>query len=140
MSLATAAGGDNTPFEKNNLKELATYLEQVKGVGTSVITLTILPNEQIVNTTWMLTSELKSCSNIKSKANRTSVVSAISSIIEQLKKITHAPKNGLLVFCGTVNTKNDPEKKMNIATHFVLQILSKNYKILSRCYIGYRCK
>ena len=59
----------------------------------------------------MLTEEYGTASNIKSRVNRLSVLSAITSTQERLKHYTRVPKNGLVVYCGTVITDEGKERK-----------------------------
>ncbi|KAI9012794.1 50S ribosomal protein L30e-like protein [Gaertneriomyces semiglobifer] len=58
--------------------------------------------------------EYGTASNIKSRVNRLSVLSAITSTQQRLKLYSKVPPNGLVVFCGTVITDEGKEKKVNI--------------------------
>merc|ERR1712061_290310 len=53
-------------------------------------------------------------SNIKSRVNRLSVLSAITSVQQRLKLYTKVPPNGLVIYCGTIVTEEGKEKKVNI--------------------------
>ncbi len=96
-------------------KRLIQYLEKIKGNGTSCITLIIPPDEQISKSSKLLTDELGAASNIKSRVNRQSVLTAITACLQKLKNYTNrAPKNGLVLFCGEVVCPDGKEKKINI--------------------------
>merc|ERR1719320_1878805 len=49
----------------------------------------------------MLSDEYGTASNIKSRVNRLSVLSAITSAQQRLKLYNRVPNNGLVVFVGT---------------------------------------
>ena len=53
-------------------------------------------------------------SNIKSRVNRQSVLSAITSTQQRLKLYNKVPTNGLVVYCGEIITSEGKEKKLNI--------------------------
>lgn len=62
----------------------------------------------------MLADEYGTASNIKSRVNRLSVLSAITSTQQRLKLYTKVPPNGLVLYCGEVVTSEGKEKKLNI--------------------------
>merc|ERR1719253_1710488 len=62
----------------------------------------------------MLGDEYGTASNIKSRVNRLSVLSAITSTQQRLKLFTKVPTNGLVIYCGTILTDDNKEKKVNI--------------------------
>ena len=102
-------------IEAFKVKRLIQYLDALRGNGTSMITLIIPPNEQISKSAKMLTDELGAASNIKSRTNRLSVLTAIQSAINRLKNHGHkAPANGLVLFCGEALLQDGKEKKINI--------------------------
>mmetsp|Transcript_8397 Transcript_8397/g.8319 ORF Transcript_8397/g.8319 Transcript_8397/m.8319 type:complete len:440 (-) Transcript_8397:19-1338(-) len=104
--------------EKNieiwKVKKLIKSLEQARGNGTSMISLVIPPKGQISLIQKMLTEEYGTASNIKSRVNRLSVLSAITSTQQKLKLYNSVPRNGLVVYCGDVLTDEGKEKKLNI--------------------------
>ena len=53
-------------------------------------------------------------SNIKSRVNRQSVLSAITSTQSRLKLYNKVPPNGLVVYCGEILTQEGKERKVNI--------------------------
>ncbi|CDR45373.1 CYFA0S18e00386g1_1 [Cyberlindnera fabianii] len=96
------------------IKKLIKALEQARGNGTSMISLIIPPKSQVAFYTKMLTDEYGTASNIKSRVNRQSVLSAITSTQQKLKLYTRVPPNGLVIYCGDVITEEGKEKKLNI--------------------------
>merc|ERR1719443_1381222 len=62
----------------------------------------------------MLTEEYGTASCIKSRVNRLSVLSAITSTQQRLKLYNRTPQNGLILFCGEVLTEDGKEKKLTI--------------------------
>lgn len=62
----------------------------------------------------MLADEYGTASNIKSRVNRLSVLSAITSAQQRLKLYSKVPPNGLIIYCGTVVTEEGKEKRINI--------------------------
>lgn len=112
-------GFEDTEADKNveiwKVKKLIKNLEQAKGNGTSMISLIMPPRTQIPITQKMLTDEYGTASNIKSRVNRLSVLSAITSTQQKLKLYSSVPKNGLVIYCGEVITQEGKEKKLCIA-------------------------
>lgn len=62
----------------------------------------------------MLAEEFGTASNIKSRVNRLSVLSAITSTQQRLKLYNKVPPNGLVVYCGEIITAEGKERKINI--------------------------
>ena len=82
----------NSEIESNELdiemwkiKKIIKNLSDVRGNGTSLISLILPPKEQISKINKMLTEEYGTASNIKSRVNRLSVLSAITSTQQKLK-------------------------------------------------------
>ncbi|CAI1920799.1 hypothetical protein SEUBUCD646_0D03520 [Saccharomyces eubayanus] len=102
--------------EKNieiwKVKKLVQALEKARGNGTSMISLVIPPKGQISLYQKMLTDEYGTASNIKSRVNRLSVLSAITSTQQKLKLYNTLPKNGLVLYCGDMITEDGKEKKV----------------------------
>ncbi|KAJ2069019.1 Eukaryotic peptide chain release factor subunit 1 [Coemansia sp. S2] len=97
-------------------KRLIKGLSMARGSGTSMISLVRRPGDQIAEANRLLVKEYGTASNIKSHVNRLSVLSAITSAQQCLKNYSRTPKNGLVVFCGTMLTEEGREKKVSI--HF----------------------
>ncbi|KAL8751889.1 MAG: hypothetical protein Q9184_005910 [Pyrenodesmia sp. 2 TL-2023] len=104
--------------EKNieiwKVKKLIKRLEAARGNGTSMISLIIPPKDQISRAAKMLAEEFGTASNIKSRVNRLSVLSAITSTQQRLKLYNKVPPNGLVVYCGEIITSEGKERKINI--------------------------
>jgi len=96
------------------LRKLIKNLSNARGNGTSMISLIIPPKEQIARWSQKLTDEYGTASNIKSRVNRLSVLSAITSTQQKLKLYSRVPTNGLLIYCGTILTDEGKEKMVNI--------------------------
>lgn len=113
-----AAGEPETEAEKNiqiwKIKKLIKSLEQARGNGTSMISLIIPPRGQVSLTNRMLAEEYGTASNIKSRVNRLSVLSAITSTQTRLKLYNKVPPNGLVIYCGEIITEEGKERKVNI--------------------------
>lgn len=101
-------------IEQWKMKKLISSLQKLKGSGTSMISLIIPPGDQISRVNKMLTDEYGTASNIKSRVNRLSVLSAITSAQQRLKLYNNVPKNGLVIYCGTAQTDDKKERKINI--------------------------
>lgn len=78
-----------------------------------MISLIIPPKDQVSRAVAMLTQEYGTASNIKSRVNRLSVLSAITSTQQRLKLYTRVPPNGLVLFVGTILTDEGKEKKVS---------------------------
>ncbi|XP_071480416.1 eukaryotic peptide chain release factor subunit 1 [Diadema setosum] len=96
------------------IKKLIKSLQAARGNGTSMISLIIPPKDQISRVAKMLADEFGTASNIKSRVNRLSVLSAITSVQQRLKLYSKVPPNGLVIYCGTIVTEDGKEKKVNI--------------------------
>jgi len=95
-------------------KRLVERLENAKGNGTSMITLLVPNDTQLIRLNKLITTELGTASCIKSRANRNSVVNALKSIQHRLKLITKLPPNGLAIFCGTVSDEGKERKELTV--------------------------
>ena len=106
--------GADTNVEIWKIKKLIKRLQDARGNGTSMISLIIPPKDQIARVGKMLADEFGTASNIKSRVNRLSVLSAITSVQQRLKLYNKVPPNGLVIYCGTIVTEEGKEKKVNI--------------------------
>lgn len=108
----------STQADKNieiwKVKKLVRNLQDARGNGTSMISLIMPPRSQIPQYTKMLTDEYGTASNIKSRVNRLSVLSAISSTQQRLKMYTRCPPNGLVIFCGEAMNNEGKVRKLLI--------------------------
>lgn len=116
------------------LKKQLINLRDSKGNGTSMITLILPPKEQIPKAMKMLVDEYGTASNIKSRVNRLSVLSAITSAQHKLKTYKNVPENGLALFVGTI-LENNKEKKISIAVEPIKPINTSLYLCDSRFHV-----
>ena len=79
-----------------------------------MISLILPPKDDVARAQKMLGDEFGTAQNIKSRVNRLSVLSAIKSTQERLKLYHRVPKFGLVVYCGTILTEENKEKKVTI--------------------------
>jgi len=95
------------------MKKLIRQLSLVQGNGTSMISLIISAGTQISQPTKLLITEYGAANNIRSRVNRSSVQSAITSAQQKLKLYKNIPENGLVIYCGTIKL-DTKEKKLCI--------------------------
>lgn len=103
---------DSCDIETFRQKKLVKFLADARGDGTSMISIIIPPKEQICRTAKMLTDEYGTATNIKSRVNRLSVLSAITSAQAKLKTYTKTPENGLALYVGEILTESNKVKKV----------------------------
>jgi len=115
-NVKSAAAEDNfdSAIEQWKVRRLIKQLEAAKGAGTSMISLIIPPNDDISRVSKLLTEEYGTASCIKSRVNRLSVLGAITSTQQRLKRYNKTPKNGLIIYCGDIMTDEGKEKKVTI--------------------------
>jgi peptide chain release factor subunit 1 len=113
MAEETQDAGDRA-LEMCKIKKLISSLTKARGNGTSMISLILPPKSQIAQVNKMLTDEYSTASNIKSRVNRLSVLSAITSAQQRLKLYSRCPPNGLVLFVGQILTDEGKERKVNI--------------------------
>ncbi|KAL1410910.1 translation termination factor eRF1 [Vanrija albida] len=116
-------------------RKLLGMLAASRGAGTSCITLILPPRSQISQASNMLTTEYGTASNIKSRVNRLSVLSAITSTQQKLKLYNRVPDNGLCVFVGTVLNEEGKEKKISFALEPFRPINTSLYMCDSRFHV-----
>lgn len=114
MADAKAQEETEKQIEMFKVKKLIKNLQAARGNGTSMISLIIPPGDQISRVNKMLSDEYGTASNIKSRVNRLSVLGAITSTQQRLKLYSKCPKNGLVMYCGTVMTDDGKERRVNI--------------------------
>merc|ERR1711934_694863 len=109
-----AESDEDKNIEQWKVKRLIKSLEAARGNGTSMISLILPPKDDIARANKMLGDEYGTAQNIKSRVNRLSVLSAIKSTQERLKLYHRVPPFGLVVYCGTILTDENKEKKVTI--------------------------
>lgn len=106
------------PTEKQlelwKMKRLVRTLKDARGNGTSMISLVLGPKDQVSRVASMLVDEYGTASNIKSRVNKLSVLSAITSAQQRLKLYSSTPSNGLVLYVGTVLNDDGKEKKVTV--------------------------
>jgi peptide chain release factor subunit 1 len=109
---------EDLEYERNvemyKLKKLINRLDTLKGSGTSMITLIINYKDQINQYMKMLVEEVGKASNIKSRVTRQNVTDALTSTMEKLKLYNRTPINGLVIYCGLVQTEDGGEKMVKM--------------------------
>eukprot|EP00727_Mastigamoeba_balamuthi_P006508 m51a1_g2478 putative eukaryotic peptide chain release factor subunit 1 (444) ;mRNA; r:65933-67702 len=106
---------DDQNVQQFVVRNLIKNLEAARGNGaTSMISLIIRPKDEIARCSKMLADEYGTASNIKSRVNRLSVLSAITSTQQRLKLYNKVPPNGLVIYCGTIIVDQNKEKMVTI--------------------------
>jgi peptide chain release factor subunit 1 len=85
------------------LKKVVEELESYKGRHTELISVYIPAGYNIFSIANQLEYEKSMAENIKSKATRENVISAIEAILRELKFYKKTPPNGLVIFAGNVS-------------------------------------
>jgi peptide chain release factor subunit 1 len=97
------------PLDEKKVHELKKQLKvlgRVKGRHTELVSVLIPAGSNLADIVSMLRSEMSTSENIKSKAVRNNVTSAIEKIIRHLTTYyKKTPDNGLAVYCGNVSEK-----------------------------------
>lgn len=112
--MSNEASAEDRQLEQWKIKRLVKMLNSARGNGTSAITLILNSKQDINGTNKMLTEEYGTASCIKSRVNRLSVLGAITSTQQRLKRYNRTPPNGLIIYCGEVLTEDNKEKKLTI--------------------------
>lgn len=91
--------------QKLHLEETLTELESKRGQHTELVTVLIPAGFNIHAVSKQLEAERSTAENIKSKQTRTAVVTALETMVRELKSWKQTPPNGLAVFAGNVSEK-----------------------------------
>lgn len=86
------------------LKKMVSELGRIEGRGTELISLYIPPRRPPHQVIAVLREEYGTASNIKSDQTRTHVQDALVKIMQRLKLYKRIPENGLVMFCGALQT------------------------------------
>lgn len=110
--------------QKQELEELVNLLGSIRGSHTELVTVLMPGGTNIHQVSSQLAGEAGTAENIKSKATRNAVVTALETIIRKLKEYKQTPKNGLALFAGNVSEKEggqdiqiwayEPPKPLNV--------------------------
>ena len=104
---AEARVGDEK--KKYRLKKLIDELASIRGRHTELVSVYIPTGYSITDVIGQLKNEQGTASNIKSKATRKNVVTALEKIVQHLKIFKETPPNGLAVFAGNVSETEGKE-------------------------------
>lgn len=99
MAMEEIATGDRTI----KLKKLVKELSAIRGRHTELVTVYIPAGYSISDVVNQLKEEQGTASNIKSKATRKNVMTALEKIIQNLRLFRETPPNGLINFAGNVS-------------------------------------
>jgi len=88
--------------KRQELEDLISQLKDIRGSHTELVTVLIPAGTNIHQVSNQLAAEAGTAENIKSKATRNAVVTALETIIRELKNYKMTPANGLAIFCGNV--------------------------------------
>ena len=103
-------------LENLKIKNLIKKGGKIKGSGTSMITMAIKAGGNLHDANSKLTNEYGTASNVKSRVNRQSILTAITTAQVALKNFKQTPPNGLVLFCGEgIDPLTEREKKFHIA-------------------------
>lgn len=91
------------------LKKKLELLESKRGRHTELISVYVPAGSELIKTIGRLGDEQGTADNIKSKATRKNVASALEKIISELRLFKKTPEHGLAVFCGNVSEQEGKE-------------------------------
>jgi peptide chain release factor subunit 1 len=91
--------------KKKRLKEIITHIGEIRGRHTELVSVYIPAGFNLVKIVDMLRTEQSTAQNIKSKAVRKNVLSALEKILQHLKLYKQTPEKGLVAFCGNISEK-----------------------------------
>jgi peptide chain release factor subunit 1 len=92
------------------LKKLVKELEAIRGRHTELVSVYIPSGYSITDVIGQLKDEQGTASNIKSKATRKNVLSALEKIVQHLRVFKQTPPNGMIVFAGNISSVEGKEE------------------------------
>jgi peptide chain release factor subunit 1 len=114
------------------LKKLIRELKGIRGRHTELVSVYVPAGYSLVEIINQLSNEKSTAINIKSKATRKNVLTALEKIIGHLRIFKGTPPNGLVVFCGNVSPVEgredfkiwsfEPPEKMNTKVYWCDQV------------------
>ncbi len=116
---------------KRKLEEIA----DIEGQHTELISLYIPPDKQISDVMAHLRDEYSQSSNIKSKQTRKNVLSAIESIMSQLRYFKTPPPNGMVFFVGEATQEGGQTKMVSEVIEPPFPITTYLYRCDSKFYL-----
>lgn len=121
-----------TAQEKYEFKRLLDELRSKTGRGTELISLYIPPDKQISDVAAQLREEYGQAANIKSRVTRLSVQASLESAMARLKLIPKPPKNGVVIFIGSVDVGANKTEMYSVALEPPDPIITYRYHCDSR--------
>ena len=91
---------------RKRLKFLIEELEKIRGRHTELVSVYVPQGFNLNKVVEQLRNEQGTASNIKSKAVRKNVLSALERALQHLKLYKQTPPNGLVLFSGNVSEKD----------------------------------
>jgi peptide chain release factor subunit 1 len=105
----TADIGKMDPKEKRKMKKLIKELDELRGRHTELVSVYVPTGYSITDIIGQLKNEQGTAANIKSKATRKNVMSALEKIIQHLRVFKATPPKGLVVFAGNISETEGKE-------------------------------
>ncbi len=91
--------------DRDELLYLIEELKNIRGRHTELVSIYVPAGHNINEIKDMVSKEISTAENIKSKTTRNNVIAALSKISNALKFYSTTPKNGLVLFAGNVSQK-----------------------------------
>ena len=86
-------------------KLLVKKLSAIRGRHTELVSVYVPSGYNINEMKTLISNEQGTAVNIKSKATRKNVMTALERVGQKLKQYNQTPKNGLIIFCGNISEK-----------------------------------
>ena len=91
--------------QKYEFKKVIEELKGYEGSGTQLVSIYVPEDKLLSDVVGHVTQEHSEASNIKSKATRTAVQDALTSIKDRLRYYDHSPpENGMVLFSGAIDS------------------------------------
>src|SRR6056297_2317459 len=91
--------------QKYEFRKVIEELKGYSGSGTQLVSIYVPEDKQLSDVVAHVTQEHSEASNIKSKATRTAVQDALTSIKDRLRYYDHTPpENGMVLFSGAIDS------------------------------------
>jgi peptide chain release factor subunit 1 len=92
-------------IKKRRLKDLVEELDKFRGRHTEMVSVYIPAGFNLFKVVEQINNEKSTAQNIKSKAVRKNVMSALERITQHLKLYRQTPPNGLVIFSGNISER-----------------------------------
>jgi peptide chain release factor subunit 1 len=92
-------------LEEKKLRAMIAELEKIRGRHTELVSVYVPAGFSLTKVVDQVHSEQSTAQNIKSKAVRKNVLSALERITQHLKLYKQTPEKGLIIFAGNVSDK-----------------------------------